>query len=273
MGESSSSRCVVMTDEKAALMDAGDISKAGKTNAPRRPDVRQPRHMSRARRIALVVALVVAVLLACTVASIWGTHLSGQVTVLSAAEATATALANPATPDVPVGAVVYQNTFASDAKGWRDNEADCFWRNDGYHVTNGHVCYAPIDSQTDVDITVEVEQLSGPSTSPYGIEFRSDGVGSDYEFSINSAGEWVLYSCRENNCAKLVDYTENDAIHSSLITPNIIEVRVVGSHFEFFVNGTRVGSFDDTSFVAGQVGLVANTNDDCVFTHLVITRA
>ena len=44
-------------------------------------------------------------------------------------------------------------------------------------------------------------------------------------------------------------------------------------HGDFLINGARVGSFDDTSVVAGQVGLVANTNDDCVFTNLVITRA
>lgn len=43
-------------------------------------------------------------------------------------------------------------------------------------------------------------------------------------------------------------------------------------HFEVFVNDTRVGSFDNTSFVAGQGGLVAGSNDDCVFTNLVITR-
>jgi hypothetical protein len=44
-------------------------------------------------------------------------------------------------------------------------------------------------------------------------------------------------------------------------------------HGDVVINDTRVGSFDDTSFVAGQVDLVANTNDDCVFTNLVIPRA
>jgi hypothetical protein len=50
-------------------------------------------------------------------------------------------------------------------------------------------------------------------------------------------------------------------------------IKSVGSHFEFSANDTRIGSFDDTRFVAGQVALVASSNDDCVFTHLVITRA
>ena len=45
-----------------------------------------------------------------------------------------------------------------------------------------------------------------------------------------------------------------------------------GSHFDLFVNGVKVGSCDDTSLVAGSVGLAAGTDVESVFTNLVVKR-
>ncbi len=210
----------------------------------------------RARKLnkRLIVGIIVAVgvvLIACTGATLWGMRLTAHTTVLDPDLATATARANPPSPSVSIGGVIYQNTFASDDKGWRNNEDDCYLGNDGYHVTSGHYCFAPISSLTDFDITVDAEQVSGPSTNLYGIAFRADTAGNYYQFLIDSSGEWVLYSCKNYNCANLVGPSHNDAIHGSFDTTNTLEAHAKGSHFDLFVNGVKVGSCDDTTLDCG----------------------
>jgi hypothetical protein len=49
-------------------------------------------------------------------------------------------------------------------------------------------------------------------------------------------------------------------------------VRSLGSHFDFFVNGTQVGQIDDASYPTGEVGLEGSQNCEVVFTNLAITR-
>ena len=173
------------------------------------------RKLNRRLIVSIIVAIGV-VLVACTGATLWGMRLTAQTTVLDPALATATARANPPSPSVSIGGVIYQNTFTSDDKGWRNNEDDCHLGNDGYHVNGNYACYAPIGSLTDVDITVDVEQISGPSTNLYGIVFRAGGNGTNYQFLIDSSGEWMLAVCKNYNCVNLVALTHNDAIHGSL---------------------------------------------------------
>ena len=96
----------------------------------------------------------------------------------------------------------------------------------------------------------------------------------DYDFDIDSNGKWVVYKCGSGTtCTKLQDYTPNAAIHSGLRASNTLMVRALGSHFDFFVNGTQVGQVDDTSYTSGMVGLSSGDSIEAVFSNLVISRA
>jgi hypothetical protein len=218
-------------------------------------------------RTGLVVGIVVGVvvlLAACTGISIFAINALGTA-------ATSTGTPGASATATPAETVVYQNAFTSTADDWAQDN-NCQSKSDGYHIANGFICYAPIGNQSDVNVTVNVQQVSGPTTTGYGIAFRRVSAGNFYEFLIDSNGKWFFDKCVDSKCTTIVDFTANAAIKGGLNTSNTLKVAAKGSHFEFFVNGTSVGSQDDTTFTSGIVGIESGDAIDCAFTNLVITR-
>ena len=221
-----------------------------------------------------IVALVVVVLAACTGGTIWAIHSLGQVTTIGALPTVTTASRTPTPLPSPTAArtLLYQNTFASGADGWSNDAGNCFWKSDGYHAANGYECYAPTGVQTAVDISVQVQQLSGDPNAPFGLVFGLDAQGNDYQYMIVSDSAWVLFRCAPDSCKPAVDYTDNAVILGGLHTANTLEALVQGTHFDFFVDGTKVGSYDDPNYISGRLGVAAGTSVESVFTNLVISR-
>jgi hypothetical protein len=182
----------------------------------------------------------------------------------------------PVANGTPTPTVIYSTSLAGTQTGWA-NDTHCTPMADGYHINDGYICFAPAGSLTDSDITVSVKQISGPTTYPYGIAFRIGSGASEtqhYEFDIDGNSKWVLIACPTsiNSCTEKVPFTANSSIRGGLNAANQLEVRAVGAHFDFFVNGTQVGQTDDTTLTSGQVGLAGANNGAVVFTNLVITQ-
>jgi hypothetical protein len=53
---------------------------------------------------------------------------------------------------------------------------------------------------------------------------------------------------------------------------NTLEVNVKGKHFDFNLNGVRVGSYDVASYTGGRVGLAVSGAIEVAFSDLVIAR-
>jgi hypothetical protein len=184
----------------------------------------------------------------------------------------------PAAPTAPTGpsptptpTVLYQNALTSSSSGWT-NDQNCFFGPDGYHIKGNSLCIVPAGNLKDADITVQVKQVSGATTHAYGLGFRRPSAGSRYEFDIDGGGKWIFYKCAPGTCATVINLTPNAAIKGGLNTPNTLDVRAVGSHFDFSVNGTKVGQRDDTSYPSGEVVLVGDTASEVVFSNLLITK-
>jgi hypothetical protein len=168
---------------------------------------------------------------------------------------------------------VYSNTFSSSADDWAQDPQHCFLADDGYHAASCYYCTVPVAEQDNVDISVNVRQVSGPTNWSYGLFFRQQDIDNHYAFMITSNGEWVFVRCVAADCTTPVYFTANSAIKPGLDTTNTIEVRATGPHFVFFVNGKQVGSYDDTALTFGKVSVIATGKAiDCAFTDLVITR-
>jgi hypothetical protein len=141
---------------------------------------------------------------------------------------------------------------------------------------------APIGNQADVDVKVQVKQISGQTIEPYGLAIRADGPPSNspnlrYAFDIESDGKWVVARCDglangDNTilCTDLAHNTANDAIRGGLNVTNTLEVKARGSHFDFYVNRVSVGGADDSTYISGRVGLECGQNAECVFTNLTV---
>lgn len=225
----------------------------------------------RKRRTGLLVGSIIAAVLIVCVSGVGLLYaLASHLPTPRAAISTSITL-TPLTPTSPTH-IVYQNSLTTATDGW-PNDTRCFFRADGYHITNGTICFAPAGDETDIDVSVHVRQVSGPITHTYGVVFRATpSAGTAYYFSIDSNSKWIFYRCVAHNCTTLVRFTPNSAIQAGLNTPNTLEVRARGGHFEFFVNGTQIGQADDSSIQSGYVGLVAGSSIECVFDNLTVSR-
>jgi hypothetical protein len=219
-----------------------------------------------------VLGLVGATLLVCVSAC-------GSTSNASAPTATAT-MAAPTPTSGPT--IIYQDPLTSPSPTWiNDPSLGCFFGSGGYHVKNQLSCGVPPgtynvpgndpgdDRLGNADISVQVKQISGPTTQLYGIGFRDF-----YQFDIESDGKWAFRVCHGAcTTAPVVGPTANPAIHTGLSAANTLEVRAVGSHFDFFVNGTKVGQADDSTYPIGLQALIGEYGIEVVFSNLKITTA
>jgi hypothetical protein len=223
----------------------------------------------------LMIGIIVAILVILVGAGAAAVALNGGGTTTTAT-GTPTATSTTGPTATPSATVIYSETFAnppaSGPNGDWNEDSNCFYNNGGYHIKGGFVCFSPAAAQSDGSISVDVQQISGDTTLPYGIGFRRPAKDERYEFDVDSAGEWVFAKCDPSSCSSIVDFTHNSAIKGGLHTTNTIKVTATGSHFDFYVNGTKVGQADDSTYSSGLLGLVGSDNTEVVFTNLVVTK-
>ena len=98
---------------------------------------------------------------------------------------------------------------------------------------NGYECFAPIGSQSNVNISVQVKQISGGAVD-YGVGFRSNGQQSEYYMYIAENGVWsVLRWSNGGQVSVLVPKTSSGAIRQGLDRLNTLEIDMSGSTFTF----------------------------------------
>lgn len=169
------------------------------------------------------------------------------------------------------GKLTYENTFLNEVDSWAEGE-NCHVRVDGYHVMNGYVCFAPLQKVFDVDVYVQVKQVSGSDTPFFGIVFRGYDNANFYAMGVNGNGDWGAFVCVNSSCNRLAGYERNAAVLKGAGATNALEALVSGTHFTFIINGVKVGEADDNSVGNGIVGLYAGPNVEASFTNLMIAQ-
>jgi TIR domain len=210
--------------------------------------------------VGLIVGTLVGAILIASVGYVGLLHAPGQ-------------LANNRPTPTPTPTVLYSDPLVVGKTSMVDTP-HCTAQSDGLHVHDNFACLTQKDSLIDIDVTVQVRQINCDTDLPYGIEVRRSDRGW-IEFDIDGSSRYIVFKCEDGDCAtstRLVDHTSSAAIKEGLNATNKLEVRAVGSHFDFSVNGTRVGGVDDASFAAGDVGLSANDSVEVVYTSLKITK-
>jgi hypothetical protein len=169
--------------------------------------------------------------------------------------------------------VIYQSSLTGSLDNWEVG-ADCAPKSDGYHIMTGSICYAPIGSQTDADIKVAVVQQSGSTELFYGIVLRSTPREHYYLFGIDGNGKWLFVNVPSTSQlpVNVIAPTLDSALHSGLHEVNTLEVKVKGSHFDFFINGAKVGEINDSHYATGQIGLSGEDGVEVVYTDLSIVK-
>jgi hypothetical protein len=215
------------------------------------------------RRTGLIVGLLVALLVVVAgggTAAVLALSHSGSVGGSSAATAT------------PPETVVYSSALTGNVSDWPSGQG-CAPQSDGFHITASIACYPDANDAGDAKISVTATQVNGDTASFYGIAFRRSGAGNNYVFRVDSNGDWSFGKGVSGTITPLQDSTSNAAIHSGLNTTNTLEVDAKGSHFDLVVNGTKVGSADDSTYSSGKFGLVGTDNAEAVFTNYQVAIA
>jgi S1-C subfamily serine protease len=105
----------------------------------------------------------------------------------------------------------------------------------------------------DVHLETYAQKVAGANTNNISLVCRATSKGW-YEFSMTSGGEWRIYLYQNDSFALLASGAAK-AINL-LNKANQIEATCIGSDLTFIINGTQVGSVNDTTFsTGGQVGV------------------
>jgi len=118
---------------------------------------------------------------------------------------------------------------------------------------------------SDFYLSAELQMVSGPGDTAYGLFFRGNDGGDDYYFGINNYGEFFV-RLRTWFGKYLIDPTSTPAIRPGEV--NRLAVKGEGSHFVFFINDERVGEADDSTLSKGRTGIaieLEHTDDEAVF--------
>ena len=169
------------------------------------------------------------------------------------------------------GKLVYRQSFTSSADSM-PTDNNCKFADGGYEMQNDQNCYPDLSDQTNATVTVQVKQISGDASGAYGIAFRRASKGNNYLFLVDNAGDWSALKCANSNCANLTAPGQSDAIQKGMNTVNTLQVHMDGSHFDFYVNGAKVGSADDSTFAKGKVGLTCLSPAVAVFNNMELTN-
>jgi serine/threonine protein kinase len=186
-------------------------------------------------------------------------HVSASATAQG--KATATAEANPYPPNsgtLTINDLLINN---DNGYGWEGGERDggfCTFTGGAYHSNiplSGvfHSCLALATSFADFAFEVQARVISGTTS---GIVFRADRLTTHlYYFIIDERGNFFLkvYFDKNGN-SNIIASGSDPAIKSD--GNNLIAVVARGSHIELYVNRHLIKTLNDTSFSAGQIGVV-----------------
>jgi len=226
----------------------------------------------RKSRTGLIVGISVGVAVFLILAVAGGAALvflrSGQ----SAAPATPTTTAALPSP-TPQETVLFQDPLTSDTNNWNTDAPFCHYAGGGYEVS-GAICFAPAGILTDANVSVDVQAIKAGSQDTFGIALRRASQGNFYVFEIDSNSNWDFVKVVNNsNVTPIVDTTQNTAIKGGLNVTNTLLLRAKGSHFDFYINGTKVGQADDSTYPSGKIGLSAVQNMQAVFNNIKVTTS
>ena len=107
----------------------------------------------------------------------------------------------------------------------------------------------------------KVKRTSGPLTQSMGLFLRADNpnpyAGNGYGFYITADGYYSLWKYTSGSPSSLIPSTSSSAINTGLGNWNILKVVTLGSKISVYVNGTLLGSVNDSLYLSGKVGVGA----------------
>ena len=119
-------------------------------------------------------------------------------------------------------------------------------------ITDGNVAEA-MPTYKDFYARAEVIHTGGAAGAAYGMMFRMADWGTYYIFDIRDDKTFRVAVYAKQSFDFLIFDQQSDAIRPN--KANVLEVTAIKSHFEFYINGQKVGEVDDDKIPEGKVAL------------------
>ncbi len=205
------------------------------------------------------------------------------------AQAAATATVGPIATATS-GQLIYQDSLtdpnsANVSQANWDNNNQCFFDAQGYHVTqtpspiqqyNFQACREQNNQYANLALTVDVDLLSGHSAGVY-IRMSLTGFNNPtgYLFEIDGQNQYKISRQKGSGNTPLQDWTDSPALHSG---NNLLEILAQGSSLSLYANHSFLFNIQDSYYQqADTVGFTTSadnsnggTNAEAVFSNLKI---
>ncbi len=172
-------------------------------------------------------------------------------------------------------AVMFSDDFDEDVRcGWAEFDgSDAAEIANGVMTisvgTNGQIAWTnPHKSFTDGEIQVVTRQISGSSNNAYGAICRYVDDQNFYIFLISGDGYYAIgkYQSGFSQVQYLTGtdpnfFVPSDSINQG-VAANQLRVRCVGNQLSLYVNGDLLQTVEDSTFIEGDIGLVAGAFED-----------
>ena len=173
--------------------------------------------------------------------------------------------------------ILYQDDFSDPKSGWPtgSNENGSWNYESGVYslqyMQSGVYFYtiAPSDGFSDFAIEVDATALSFGDAGDMGILFRQQDKDNYYRFILNN-GNFKLLKRHNGEWTSIQDSKKSEDI---LPSPNTNKLKIVclGSQIDLYANGRRLGSYTDSTFTSGKIGLeVCDDNSHIHFDNLKV---
>jgi hypothetical protein len=187
--------------------------------------------------------------------------------------------ADPAGPRI-----LFQDDFSSKGNEWlalRDGDGITDFDQGGYRIKIDKVEWifwsTPGVNLENVTINVDATKIGGPEENEFGVICRYVDEDNFYFFTITSDGFFSVNKIvsGEYEFIGMEEFGTSDLIHSGN-TLNHLTAECNGINLRFTVNGSLLLETQDTTFISGDVGLIAGTasiaGTDILFDNFVVTE-
>jgi hypothetical protein len=180
---------------------------------------------------------------------------------------------------------IYEDDFSNPASGWETwsdaNGSFVAYQNGGLRilVKDSQFDYWSRPGKRFVDARIEVDavKLAGPNDNDFGLICRYQDRNNFYAFLASSDGYAGILKV-ENGKYKVISGTElsyTTALNQNEAL-NHLQADCTGSSLALMVNGNMAARAQDSSFSAGEVGVIAGTNAtpvvDIFFDNFVVSK-
>jgi len=172
------------------------------------------------------------------------------------------------TPTPTASGVLFFDDFSNPISDWQifsnaqgqSMYADGFYR---VEVTEPYAdAYGTLQGHTFSDFMLEADlrPYDVPSQYRYGVVFRWQDPDNYYRLSLDNTGYFEVLKRVGGTLEFLADFTYSEAITQSETVR--LKVICIGPVLTFYANDTRLGQYQDSSLVEGEIGMLVSAYED-----------